>query len=155
MANTKLYKVALERATQPHTPTEHNERHDLPALTQTDRPGCERWLREIKFLYPGENDDVREKIKRNWVGYLSATSLMPDGTLAPNRKVVQFTTREETPQQRKRRFTEDRQQRMRIQSAFWNGLDGVEAMTERWPRVARTALNSMDKGEDQGAFETL
>ncbi|KAK6703758.1 hypothetical protein QX201_010736 [Fusarium graminearum] len=50
---------------------------------------------------------------------------------------------------------------MIIQSAFWNDLDGMEGMTERWPQAARAALNSMDgrgdsdDGGNQNAFETL
>ncbi|KAM5510103.1 hypothetical protein FOXYSP1_10203, partial [Fusarium oxysporum f. sp. phaseoli] len=37
---------------------------------------------------PGEEEDeeVWAKIKRNWVGYLSATSPTPEVALAPNRK---------------------------------------------------------------------
>ncbi|KAM5517599.1 hypothetical protein FOXYSP1_08384 [Fusarium oxysporum f. sp. phaseoli] len=47
----------------------------------------------MNFLRPGEEEDeeVWAKIKRNWVGYLSATSPTPEVALAPNRKVVQFT----------------------------------------------------------------
>lgn len=160
MANSELYKAALERATQPDTLTERNdEREDVPAVTEADRAGCERWLREIGFLCSGEDDEAWKKIKRNWVGYLSATSAMPDATLAPNRKVVRFTSGSsignETERERKLRFRNDRRQRMTIQAAFWNGLDGLEAMTERWPSVAHAALNSMDKGQNQEAFETL
>ncbi|KAH8662635.1 hypothetical protein BGZ61DRAFT_462910 [Ilyonectria robusta] len=165
MAPTELYRIALERSTQPDLPTEHNEiPHNMPSLTETDRTVCEGWLQEINFLRPGveEEDEVWEKIKRNWIGYLSATSPLPDATLAPNRKVVQFAAGDgdgdEGVVERRRRFERDRRRRMIIQSAFWNGLDGIEAMTERWPRAARAALNSMDRGEeeeDRGAFESL
>ncbi|KAL6354028.1 hypothetical protein LRP88_12659 [Fusarium phalaenopsidis] len=105
-----------------------------------------------------EDDEVWKRIKRNWIGYLSATSPTPDAALAPNRKVVQFRSGGEDAREQRRRFVQDRQRRMIIQSAFWNGLDGIEAMTERWPRAARAALNSMDEsGEDEGrgAFESL
>ncbi|KAH6973282.1 hypothetical protein EDB80DRAFT_743065 [Ilyonectria destructans] len=167
MAPTELYRIALERSTQPDLPTEHNEiLHNMPSLTETDRTACEGWLQEINFLRPGveEEDEVWEKIKRNWIGYLSATSPLPDATLAPNRKVVQFAAGDgdgdgdEGVVERRRRFERDCRRRMIIQSAFWNGLDGIEAMTERWPRAARAALNSMDRGEeeeDRGAFESL
>lgn len=69
---------------------------------------------------------------------------------------------EENAREQRRRFANDRRRRIIIQSAFWNNLDGIEAMTEQWPRAARAALNSMDGGDggdrgdgDQGAFESL
>ncbi|KAH6977803.1 hypothetical protein EDB82DRAFT_546266 [Fusarium venenatum] len=102
-----------------------------------------------------EERSTAYKIKRNWIGYLSATSPTPEVALAPNRKVVQFTGGDEdddgveNARGQKRRFADDRRRRMTIQSAFWNDLDGIEAMTERWPRAPRAALNN------QGAFESL
>lgn len=167
MASAQHYMIALEQSTQPDLPTEHNEvPHRITRLSDTDRAACEGWLQEMNFLRLGEaeDDEVWENIKRNWIGYLSATSPTPDAALAPNRKVVQFRSggkdedADEDARERRRRFVYDRQRRMIIQSAFWNGLDGVEAMTERWPRAARAALNSMDGGgedEDRGAFESL
>ncbi|KAF9766810.1 hypothetical protein IL306_000720 [Fusarium sp. DS 682] len=167
MASAQLYAIALERSTQPDLPTELNEvPHEMTRLSDTDRVACEEWLQEMNFLRPGEEDDeeVWGKIKQNWIGYLSATSPRPDAALAPNRKVVRFMSGDEDghgnedTREQKRRFAQDRRRRMIIQSAFWNGLDGIEAMTERWPRTARAALNSMDKereGEERGAFESL
>ncbi|KAF5010570.1 hypothetical protein FDECE_3283 [Fusarium decemcellulare] len=163
------YWAALERSTQPDLPTERNEvPHSIARLSDTGRAACERWLQDMNFLRPGEaeDDEMWKRIKRNWIGYLSATSPTPEAVLAPNRKAVQFMTgREgwgEDRRDQRRRFGQDRKRRMIIQSAFWNGLDGIEAMTERWPRVARAALNSMDgrgegRGEDEelGAFESL
>ncbi|KAJ3545156.1 hypothetical protein NM208_g2656 [Fusarium decemcellulare] len=93
MATAELYRVALERSTQPDLPTERNEvLHSIARLSDTERAACERWLQEMNFLRPGEEEDdaVWEKIKRNWIGYLSATSPTPDAVLAPNRKVVQI-----------------------------------------------------------------
>ncbi|KAI8649694.1 hypothetical protein NCS55_01431700 [Fusarium keratoplasticum] len=160
MAAIELYTIALERSTQPDLPTEHNEDlHSMARLSNTDRAACEGWLQEMNFLRPGEREDneVWEKIKRNWIGYLSATSPVPDAALAPNRKVVQFRSGGDDAGEQRHRFAQDRRRRMTIQSAFWNGLDGIEGMTERWPRAARAALNSMDGGEDEdrGAFESL
>ena len=155
MAYTQLRREALRRATQPDVATEHNEVHNQPTSTQTDRAGCARWLQEGDLLRPGEDNGIWENIKRNWIGYLSATSTAPDATLAPNRKAVRFTSGEEGAGEQRRRFSDDRKRRMSIQSAFWNGLDAIEAMTERWPRAARAALNRMDGGEDRGAFESL
>ncbi|KAK2666646.1 hypothetical protein RAB80_017763 [Fusarium oxysporum f. sp. vasinfectum] len=73
MAATDLYTMALQRSTQPDLLPQNNE--------------------EMNFLRPGEEEDeeVWAKIKRNWIGYLSATSPTPEVALAPNRKVVQFT----------------------------------------------------------------
>lgn len=167
MVSAQTYAIALERSTRPDLPTEHNEvPHGITRLSDTDRTACEGWLQEMNFLRPGEEEDevVWEKIKKNWIGYLSATSPTPDAALAPNRKVVRFRSGDEDEdgnedaREQKRRFVQDHRRRMIIQSAFWNGLDMIEAMTERWPRAARTALNSMDKereGEERGAFESL
>ncbi|KAM0360992.1 hypothetical protein ACHAO7_012031 [Fusarium culmorum] len=119
----------------------------------------------MNFLHPGqaEDEEIWAEIKRNWVAYLSATSPMPEAALVPNRKAVQLREdsedrhgRENAREQRLR-FADDRRRRMTIQSAFWNDLDVMENMAERWPRVARAALNSMDGGDDddggRGAFE--
>ncbi|KAG4273076.1 hypothetical protein FPRO04_14586 [Fusarium proliferatum] len=168
MAATDLYTMALQRSTQPDLLPENKEvRHSIAPLSETQRAGCKTWLQEMNFLRPGEEEDEEAwaKIKRNWIGYLSATSPTPEVALAPNRKVVQFTGGDEddngveNARGQKRRFADDRRRRMTIQSAFWNDLDGMEAMTERWPWAARAALNSMDEGNggdgDQGAFESL
>ncbi|KAI3571253.1 hypothetical protein IWW34DRAFT_675713 [Fusarium oxysporum f. sp. albedinis] len=149
--------MALQRSTQPDLLPQNNEvRHSIAPLSETQRAGCKTWLQEMNFLRPGEEEDeeVWAKIKRNWIGYLSATSPTPEVALAPNRKVVQFTGGDEdddgveNARGQKRRFADDRQRRMTIQSAFWNDLDGMEAMTERWPR-------EMGGDGDQGAFESL
>lgn len=167
MAPAQLYAIALERSTQPDLPTEHNEvLHGMTRLSDTDRAACEGWIQEMNFLRPGEEDDeeIWGKIKKNWIGYLSATSPMPDAALAPNRKVVWFRSGDEDEDgnedagEQKCRFAQDRRRRMIIQSAFWNGLDMIEAMAERWPRAARAALYSMDtegEGEERGASESL
>ncbi|RTE73079.1 hypothetical protein BHE90_012475 [Fusarium euwallaceae] len=134
MIATELYTIALERSTQPDLPTKHTEvPHRMARPSDIDRAACEGWLQEMNFLRPA---------------------------LAPNRKVVQFGSggEDEDAGEQRRRFIQDRQRRMIIQSAFLNGLDGIEAMTERWPRAARAALNSMDESEedeDRGVFESL
>ncbi|KJZ68432.1 hypothetical protein HIM_12176 [Hirsutella minnesotensis 3608] len=157
MPDAELYEAALRRATQPDTDTDRkDEKHDVPALTEADRAGCERWLNKVNFLQPGKDEDIWKNIKRNWIGFLSATSEMPDATLAPNRKVVRFDELDgESERGRTRRFREDRQQRMVIQSSFWNELDGLEAMTQRWPPTARVALSAMDTEPSQDPFQTL
>lgn len=161
MASAQFYAIALERSTQPDLPTEHNEApQKTTRLSGTDCAACEGWLQEMNFLRPDEEKDeeIWGKIKKNWIGYLSATSPTPDAALAPNRKFVRFRSGDEDAREQKRRFSQDRRRRMIIQSAFWNGLDMIEAMTERWPRAARAALSSVDKereGEERGAFESL
>ncbi|KAF6517677.1 hypothetical protein HZS61_003238 [Fusarium oxysporum f. sp. conglutinans] len=133
MAATDLYTMALQRSTQPDLLPENKEvRHSIAPLSETQRAGCKTWLQEMNFLRPGEEEDeeVWAKIKRNWIGYLSATSPTPEVALAPNRKVVQFTGGDEdddgveNARGQKRRFADDRQRRMIIQSAFWNDLEG-------------------------------
>jgi hypothetical protein len=139
MVSVQTYAIALERSTRPDLPTEHNEvPHGITRLSDTDRTACEGWLQEMNFLRPGEEEDevVWEKIKKNWIGYLSATSPTPDAALAPNRKVVRFRSGDEDEdgnedaREQKCRFVQDHRRRMIIQSAFWNGLDMIEAMTE-------------------------
>lgn len=171
MAGIEPYTIALERSTRPGLSTEHNEAPPgIARLSDAERAACGAWLQEVNFLRPGkeEHDEVWEKIKRNWVGYLSATSPTPEAALAPNRKVIQFRNddedegNEEEVAEQRRRFADDRRRRTTVEAAFWNGLDGIEAMTERWPQAARAALNSMDGGDvgdggDRcpGAFESL
>lgn len=132
MASTELYTIVLAQSTRPDLPTQQNEISDaMPLLTRVDRAGCQRWLQELDFLHPGTNDDIIwEKIKKNWIGFLSATSPTPDATLAPDRKVVRLGTGSEMERERRRRFVGDRRRRMTIQAAFFNGLDGIEAMAE-------------------------
>ena len=157
MAHGELYKAALERATQPDTRTDRNERQDIPAVGEGDRKACETWLRNLGFLCPGKDDATWETIKANWVEFLAATSSIPDASLAPNRKVARFDSSggEESAPERKQRFHNDRRSRMFIQATFWNKLDLLEGLTQRWPRIARTVVSSMDKGHGPATLETL
>lgn len=155
-ALSELYEAAIQRSTKPNTLTDRpDERDDVAAATAADRASCERWLHTAKFLVPGQDDQVWAAIKRNWIGFLSATSTVPDATLAPNRKVVQFFTGDESQAERKSRFQIDRRQRIIIQASFWMELDGKEALTQRWPPRARSALNAEDVGTKQDTFQTL
>ncbi|KAH7199105.1 uncharacterized protein B0J16DRAFT_258969 [Fusarium flagelliforme] len=139
-------------------PTQNNDaRHSIAPLSDADRTACNGWLQDMNFLRPGEQEDdvVWAKIRGNWIAYLSATSDAPEAALAPHGGDGPEDRREQ-----RRRFSDDRQRRMIIQSAFWNDLDAMEGMAERWPRAARAALNSMDSRDDsedgdQGAFETF
>ncbi|KAF5234225.1 hypothetical protein FAUST_7751, partial [Fusarium austroamericanum] len=158
MFNSSLYITALQQSTQPGLPTENNDaRHSIARLSDTDRTACKGWLQDMNFLRPGvgEDDATWAKIKGNWIAYLSATSDAPQAALAPY-----GGDGLENPREQRRRFSDDRKRRMIIQSAFWNDLDGMEGMAERWPQAARAALNIMD-GRDinedgnQGTFETL
>jgi hypothetical protein len=64
-------------------------------------------------------------------------SPMPDIVLVPNRKVVRFRSgdkdkdRNEDIREQKYRFAQDHRRYIIIQSAFWNRLDIIEAITER------------------------
>ncbi|KAK8913388.1 hypothetical protein VCV18_011394 [Metarhizium anisopliae] len=157
------YRVALAAATLPNTPTDRtDERHDVPAITQEDRAGCDKWLRDIGFLCPGKDDETWEKIKSNWIGFIAATCRIPTSKvapLAPNRKIVHFsssgTVTIESQAERNRRFRQDLEQRMRIQASFWNHLDGLEGLTERWPHKVFVMMNSQDRSQPGAALETL
>lgn len=154
---------ARAQATRPTVQTEWvDERHDVPAVRDNfERAGCERWLRRLGFLAPGEDDAIWSTIQTKWVAFLSATSVIPTLALAPNEKAVQFCSKdgsgEEGTQERDKRYREDRTQRKAIQASFWTdaGLEGIEGLTERWPQVVRIAMNDADEGRQGQAFTTL
>lgn len=154
MTQAERYSEALRRATRSDTLTEWvDERHDIPAIRDDDRAVCERWLWDIKFLYRGHKgeesqNETWEKIKANWISFLSATSLMPDEALTNREKDV-------VGRSRNGKFEQERTNRKMTQAAIWAGLDGIESLTERWPCVARVAMNSMEKGGTLEEFKTL
>ncbi|KAL9575854.1 hypothetical protein ACKAV7_000017 [Fusarium commune] len=142
------YTKALEAATLPETPTDQaDERHDVPSVAEGERTGCEEWLREVRCLPRATNDEIWERVKKNWIAVLAATCRIEPtkvAPLAPDRKLVRFTSGSgeegETPQKRKRRFQQDQRQRMTIQASFWKHLDGLEGLTERWPQKALVVM---------------
>ncbi|KAJ3543727.1 hypothetical protein NM208_g3422 [Fusarium decemcellulare] len=159
MENSKLYRLALERVTQPDVKRDAglaDDIYDVPPVAGEDRAGCERWFEQICFLSPGRDNETWENIKRNWIAYISATSDHPDSTLAPDGKTVWGAgTNGESERHKRQRFRADREERRKIQITFWNELDCLEGLTERWPRAARVVLNHMDPEQNQGAFQSL
>ncbi|KAJ0158934.1 hypothetical protein CTA2_10605 [Colletotrichum tanaceti] len=114
-------------------------RDDVPAIRVEERPICEAWLRSIGFIGPGQDGDKWEAIKKNWVGFLTATR-------SPARGTGRTTDWEGRQNRRNRRA---------IQTAFWDGADGLEALSERWPAAARRVLTQAAEGPDAPPFESL
>ncbi|PNH36350.1 hypothetical protein BJF96_g621 [Verticillium dahliae] len=156
MDTSDAYRQALERSTTLDTPTEWaDESHDVPVARGINRAGCEQWLRDMCF--PAD-DATWNRIKMKWISFLSATSMMPDVALAPNRKAVQFTSGDgRLVDSIEKRFSTDRFHRKVVQASFWadSGLEGLEALAERWPGIAWTALNAADEGRRGQEFQTL
>ena len=136
-----------------------DEHHDIPALVEAQSRAGRQWLQNAHFLDAPEHAATWDKIRKNWVSFLSATSDRPDPTLAPDRKAVRWSSNGRDTSlgdtAARRRFQKDRWRRMIIQSSFWNNLDAAEAMVERWPAVARIALNEADKEQDKQPLETF
>ncbi|OBR02166.1 hypothetical protein CH63R_14467 [Colletotrichum higginsianum IMI 349063] len=110
-----------------------NVRHDVPAIRFEERPLCDGWLRSVGFLVPGRDGDEWDAIKKNWLGFLTATR----------------------PPERGTGQTAERRGRRAIQVAFWNGADGLEALAERWPAPARRMLTQTAEEPHAPPFESL
>lgn len=155
----EAYRRALARATEPGTRTEWvDERYDVPPAQSVNQSGCEQWLRDVGFP---EDDETWNKIKTKWISYLSATSVIPDITLAPRCKTAVFSSPDgsslEGPEEAGNRFTTDRIWRKTVQHAFWgaSGFEGHESFTEMFPAKVRTALNAADDGRRGQEFQSL
>lgn len=160
-------ETAIRLVTASGTRTEWvDERYDVSPIHDAERQVCVNWLQGIEFLVPGEDDERWDRIRKNWVSFLAATSAKPDARLAPNRKVVRFYDDDdldmdedgdvgESAEAKRRRFRADRTQRRTIQKAFWQGMDGLEGLSERWPRDARVLVNERIEGKDAGPYESL
>ncbi|TIC89480.1 hypothetical protein CH35J_012866 [Colletotrichum higginsianum] len=111
-------------------------RDDVPAIRAEERPVCETWLRCIGFLGPGRDGGEWEAIKTNWVGFLTATR-------SPARGTGLMTAQE------------DHRARRVLQTAFWDGADGLEGLAERWPAAARRVLTQAAEGPHALPFESL
>ncbi|KAL7940763.1 hypothetical protein V8C42DRAFT_349289 [Trichoderma barbatum] len=105
---------------------------DVPAIYEEDREACAEWLASLEFP---KADKQWDAIKRNWKEFLTAT-------LPPGRNSM---------------ATVPQHQRRLIQQAFWELVDGLEVLSERWPLKARVALNQHAKGNKQKGkgFESL
>lgn len=105
--------------------------NDVPAIYEEDRVPCIEWLASVEFP---KTDKQWDAVKENWKEFLTAT-------LPPSRKSM---------------VTASYRQRRLIQGAFWELVDGLESLSERWPAKARVALNRHANGGQKGkAFESL
>ena len=144
----------LQSLTGPGTKTEwSDEKYDVPPLRDADRSGCEAWLSSIDFLWPSTDDIVWDKIQKNWISFLTATSLKPNTILAPNRKVVRIHP--ESVNANAQRFRQDRLFRRKVQKALWERIDSLEALSERWPPRPRLILNQATDETAVSPFESL
>lgn len=112
---------------------------DVPPIRAEERPICKEWLRSIGFLVPGEDEEVWHAILRNWKRFLKATNTRITGSGAARRVVK----------------SADAKQREAVKQAFWDRIDGLEAVSERWPAKARLALNQSAEGPNARPFESL
>ncbi|KAH6961729.1 hypothetical protein BKA56DRAFT_737077 [Ilyonectria sp. MPI-CAGE-AT-0026] len=112
---------------------------DVLPIREEERPICEAWLRSIGFLAPGEDEELWDAIVRNWECFLKATKTRITGSGA-SRRVTQSAAAK---------------QREAVKQAFWDRIDGLEALSERWPVKARLALNQSAEGPDARPFESL
>ncbi|KAJ4177618.1 hypothetical protein NW759_017412 [Fusarium solani] len=112
---------------------------DVLPIRDEERPICEEWLRSIGFLAPGQDQDVWDTIVQNWEQFLKATKT----------RIVKSGA--------SRRFIQGlgAKQRERIKQAFWERVDGLEGLSERWPVAARQTINKAAEGPDASPFESL
>lgn len=102
---------------------------DVPAIRPQERQACQDWLQSTGFLQDDENGRTWDTIRQTWVRFLTATK--------QGKRNVHHV------------------QRRAIQTALWDGMDGLEALSERWPEAARLALNRhLGEGDDE-PFESL
>lgn len=128
-----------------------DERLDVPSVLEQDRPTYQAWLNDIGPFPPGQ----WEAITRHWISFLSATSPQPNPALAPNRKKVRWGQGNKSQDQLDReRFADDREVRLSIQASIWRHFDGLEALTERWPPLARLILNQVADPSAVQPFQT-
>lgn len=144
---------ALQQATGSTVQTQWaDEQWGVPPIREQDRNTYNIWLQSM----PALSSQTWSAIQKNWIAFLSATSLKPNATLAPNRKKVQFGSGFGTAQQQERqRFRTDRDLRRAIQKAIWSLFDETEALTERWPRQARLILNRVVNPTTNQPFQTF
>lgn len=102
---------------------------DMPAISLEDRSVYEEWLRSVGFF---ELDEQWAVIKQNWKDFLSTTS----------------------PPTRRSMPTADRHQRVAIQEALWERMDGLEVRSKSWPEAAQPAPNQQPQVQEATAFES-
>ncbi|SPJ87106.1 uncharacterized protein FTOL_12131 [Fusarium torulosum] len=112
---------------------------NVPPIRDEKRPVCEEWLQSIDFLAPGKDQGVWITIVQNWEQFLKETKTKITGSGASRRHI-------QGPAAKKREA---------IKQAFWERVDGLEALSERWPAKARRIINQTAKGPNAGPFELL
>ncbi|KAL5610576.1 hypothetical protein FOBRF1_006693 [Fusarium oxysporum] len=108
-------------------------------IKDEERPLCEEWLQSVGFLAPGKDQDMWVAIVQNWEQFLKATKTKTTGSGASRRFV-------QGPPAKKREA---------IKGAFWENMDGLEGLSERWPVKARRTINQTAEGPDARPFESL
>ena len=130
-----------------------DERWDVPIIRDIDQVvHYKSWLGSVE----GPNPEQWNAIQKNWISFLSATSIRPDANLAPNRKRIRVINEDVSDEELDtRRFYHDRRARSSIQVAIYNTFDLLEGLTERWPRKARLILNRACCPTATQPFQTL
>ncbi|KAJ4152177.1 hypothetical protein NW765_017686 [Fusarium oxysporum] len=98
---------------------------NVPPIRNEERPVCEEWLQSIGFLAPGKDQDVWVTIVQNWEQFLKATKTKITGSGASRRYIQGPATKK----------------REAIKQAFWERVDGLEALSECWPVKALRTIN--------------
>ncbi|RTE70639.1 hypothetical protein BHE90_014962 [Fusarium euwallaceae] len=112
---------------------------DVLPIREEERPICEDWLRSIGFFAPGEDEELWHTIVRNWERFLKATKTKITGSGA-SRRVTQSAAAK---------------QREAVKQAFWDRIDGLEALSERWSVKSRLMLNQSAEGPDARQSKSL
>ncbi|EXK76052.1 hypothetical protein FOQG_19189 [Fusarium oxysporum f. sp. raphani 54005] len=112
---------------------------NVSPIKDEERPLCEEWLQSVGFLAPGKDQDMWVAIVQNWEQFLKATKTKITGSGASRRFV-------QGPAAKKREA---------IKGAFWEKMDGLEGLSERWPVKARRTINQAAEWPDARPFESL
>ncbi|KAM5360674.1 hypothetical protein ACJA88_014744 [Fusarium oxysporum] len=112
---------------------------DALPIRDEEWPICEEWLRSIGFLAPGQDQEVWDTIVRTWERFLKATETKITRSGASHRFF-------QGPAAKKREA---------IKVAFWERIDELDGLSERWPVKARKIINQTAEGPDAGPFESL
>lgn len=154
MANA--YDVALMSVTGPTTQTQFErfeEQWDVMIIADsTQVEFYDTWLSSAG----GPTKEQWDTIKRNWISFLSATSIRPSADLAPNRrqspKVGLLSDNDRIDE---KRFERDCRIRSCVQVATYKVFDLMEWEAETWPRQARLIVSQACDSSATEPFQTL